>query len=117
MNNLKRGEVWMVSGRLGYAGKPCPAVILQDDSDGEVTSATICFFADEPFEDADIRPVIDPDGSNGISARSYLMVDQIITVPVAKVGHKIGVLGETDMLELGRAVIHFWGLDDSSDHR
>ena len=117
MNNLKRGEVWMVKGRLGHAGKPCPAVILQADRDDEVTSATICFFADEPLEDMDIRLVIHPDSSNGISERSYLMVDQITTVPVAKVGHKIGVLGETDMLKLGRAVIDFWGLDTSPGHR
>jgi mRNA-degrading endonuclease toxin of MazEF toxin-antitoxin module len=29
---MKRGEVWTVSGGKDYAGKPRPAVIMQDDS-------------------------------------------------------------------------------------
>ncbi len=38
---MKRGEVWTVSGP-GYAGKPRPAVIVQDDSFDATASVTIC---------------------------------------------------------------------------
>jgi len=29
---MRRGEIWTVSGGGDYAGKPRPAVILQDDN-------------------------------------------------------------------------------------
>ncbi len=31
MREVKRGEIWTVSGGKDYAGKPRPVVILQDD--------------------------------------------------------------------------------------
>lgn len=40
---MRRGEVWTVSG-AGYAGKPRPAVIVQDDRFDATASVTICAF-------------------------------------------------------------------------
>ena len=40
---MTRGEVWTVSG-AGYAGKPRPAVIVQDDRFDVTESITVCVF-------------------------------------------------------------------------
>ncbi|MEJ0048614.1 MAG: type II toxin-antitoxin system PemK/MazF family toxin [Rhodospirillales bacterium] len=41
---MKRGEIWTVSGAAGYAGKPRPAVIVQDDHFDATNSVTVCPF-------------------------------------------------------------------------
>jgi mRNA interferase MazF len=38
---MKRGEIWSVSAS-GYAGKPRPAVIVQDDRFDATASVTVC---------------------------------------------------------------------------
>ena len=40
---MTRGEIWTVSG-AGYAGKPRPAVIVQDDGFDATESITVCVF-------------------------------------------------------------------------
>ena len=41
------------------------------------------------------------------------MVDKITTVPRAKLGTKVGRLGDDDMVRLGRAVVVFMGVAGS----
>ena len=113
---LKRGEVWTVSGGLDYAGKPRPAVILNNDDYLDNESATICMFTTDTSKTQVARPLIDPDGNNGIRDQSYLMVDKITTVPSNKMGRRVGNLGEADMVELNRAIIDFLGLKNFSAH-
>ena len=55
---MKRGEVWTVSGP-GYAGKPRPAVIVQDDRFDATASVTICVFTTDQTEAPLIRIPID----------------------------------------------------------
>ena len=40
---MTRGEIWTVSG-AGYAGKPRPAAIVQDDRFDAIASDTVCVF-------------------------------------------------------------------------
>jgi len=43
---MKRGEIWTVAGGKDYAGKPGPAVIVQDDSfDGADVTVRGSWFA------------------------------------------------------------------------
>src|SRR5206468_11415053 len=44
---LKRGEIWTISGS-DYAGKPRPAVILQDDRFASTYSITLCPLTTNP---------------------------------------------------------------------
>ncbi len=46
---MKRGEVWTVSG-AGYAGKPRPAVIVQDDRFDATASVTVRVFTTDETE-------------------------------------------------------------------
>lgn len=107
---MKRGEVWTVSGGQDYAGKPRPAVILQDDRFDATASITLCVFTTDPTEASLIRLPVAPTEGNGLRRESRLMVDKITTVPKRKLGERIGRLGDEDMVRLNRAFLVFLGL-------
>lgn len=106
---MKRGEIWTVSG-AGYAGKPRPAVIIQDDRFDGTASVTICVFTSDPTDAPLLRLAVAPDPANGLALGSRLMVDKLVTVPRERLGERIGRLGEADMVRLTRAVLVFLGL-------
>jgi mRNA interferase MazF len=107
---MKRGEIWTIAGGKDYAGKPRPAVILQDDRFDATASITICAFTTDPTEAPLLRLLVEPNADNGLRAPCRIMVDKITTVPKAKVGSRIGHLGDEDVLRLKRAVLVFLGL-------
>ena len=78
---MRRGEIWTIAGGPEYAGKPRPAVIVQDDSFDATRSITICAFTTDPTEAPLFRIHIEPNERNGLHAPSTLMVDKITTVP------------------------------------
>jgi mRNA interferase MazF len=107
---MKRGEVWTVSGGQDYAGKPRPAVILQDDRFDATASITLCVFTTDTTEAPLFRLAVAPTAGNGLRRDSRLMVDKIATVPKTKLGERIGRLDDEDMVRLNRAVLVFLGL-------
>jgi mRNA interferase MazF len=107
---MKRGEIWTVAGGKDYAGKPRPAVIMQDDSFDGTNSITICAFTTDQTEAPLFRLAVEPNERNGLRAACRLMVDKITTVPKVKVGARIGRLDDEDMLRLNQAVLVFLGL-------
>ena len=46
---MRRGDIWTVAGGKDYAGKPRPAVIVQDDSFDATDSITVCAFTTGPI--------------------------------------------------------------------
>jgi len=107
---VRRGEVWTVSGGKDYAGKPRPAVIVQDDSFDATDSITICAFTTDPTDAPLFRLVVEPNERNGLRILCRLMVDKITTVPKAKMGAQVGRLDDEDMVRLNQAMIVFLGL-------
>jgi len=107
---MRRREIWTVAGGADYAGKPRPAVIVQDDAFDATASLTICAFTTDPTEAALFRLPVEPSEENGLSARSSLMVDKLTTVPKRKVGSLVGRLGDEDVVRLNRAMMVFLGL-------
>ena len=107
---MRRGEIWTVAGGADYAGKPRPAVIVQDDAFDATASVTICAFTTDPTEAALFRLPVEPSEENRLSARSSLMVDKLTTVPKRKVGSLVGRLGDEDVVRLNRAMMVFLGL-------
>jgi len=106
---VKRGEVWTVSGGA-YAGKPRPAVILQDDHFDTTASITICTFTTYETDAPLFRLVIEPSARNGLRNISRLMIDKITTVSKERLGGHIGSLDTQDVIRLNRAVLVFLGL-------
>ncbi len=110
---MRRGEVWTASAGTGYAGKPRPVVIVQDDAFDGTTSVTICAFTSDPTEAPLFRVEVSPSETNGLRSVSRLMVDKITTAPRSKLGERIGALGDEDMLRVNRAMMVFLGLAGS----
>jgi len=110
---MRRGEVWMVSGK-GYAGKPRPAVILQDDGFDATDSITLCALTTDSTSAPLFRLPVTPSAQNGLRAPCSLMVDKIVTVPRSKLGARMGRLDDDDVVRLNRAVLVFLGLAGSS---
>ncbi|MGH9481326.1 MAG: type II toxin-antitoxin system PemK/MazF family toxin [Terriglobales bacterium] len=107
---MRRGEIWAVAGAGGYAGKPRPVVIVQDDRFDATNSITVCAFTTDDTEAPLFRLPVEPNQRNGLRAACRLMVDMITTVPKARVGARIGRLDDKEMLRLNRAVLVFLGL-------
>jgi mRNA interferase MazF len=106
---MKRGEIWTISG-AGYAGKPRPAVIIQDDSFSDSNSITICIFTTTERDAPLIRIPVAPSEENGLRDLSHLMVDKITTIPKTDAGRRIGRLADDQMHRLSRAILVFLGL-------
>ena len=110
---MRRGEIWSAAAGGGFAGKPRPVVIVQDDRFDATASVTVCAVTTDPTDAPLFRLVIEPDASNQLHATSRLMVDKITTVPRTKLGERIGKLTDEDMLRMARAMLVFLGLAGS----
>lgn len=107
---MKRSEVWTVAGGPDYAGKPRPAVIVQDDVFAGTASITVCPLTTHLVDAPLLRLPVEPTRQNGLHALSHLMVDKITTVARGKLQTRAGRLADEDMVRLNRAVLVFLGL-------
>jgi len=107
---MKRGEIWTLAGGKGYAGKPRPAVILQDDRFDKTDSITVCAFTTDATDAPLFRLLVEPTEGNGLRPASRLMADKITTVQKSKIGSRIGRLADEDVVRLNRAVLVFLGI-------
>lgn len=107
---MRRGDIWTVSGGKGYAGKPRPVVIVQDDSFDGTDSVTVCAFTTDETDAPLFRLPVEPNDRNGLRAPCSMMVDKITTVPKSKVGARVGRLDDEDILRLNQALLVFLGL-------
>jgi mRNA interferase MazF len=109
---VTRGEIWTAAAGSGYAGKPRPVVIVQDDRFDATDSVTVCAFTTDPTEAPLFRLLVEVSEQNGLNEPSSLMIDKLTTVRRAKLGERIGRLADEDMVRLDRAVVVFLGLAD-----
>jgi mRNA interferase MazF len=107
---VRRGEIWSVAGGGDYAGRPRPAVILQDDRFDATSSITICAFTADPTPAPLFRLPIEPNDRNGLRSPCRIMVDKVTTVPKGRLGARIGQLDDEDIVRLNRALLVFLGL-------
>jgi mRNA interferase MazF len=113
---VKRGDVWTVASGPDYAGKPRPAVIIQDDAFDATASITLCPFTTQHTSAPLMRLAIDPSDRNGLRAPSELMIDKITTVARTKLQSRVGRLSAADIVRLNRAVLVFLGLAASASN-
>ena len=106
---MKRGEVWTVSG-AGHAGKPRPAVIVQDDRFDATASVTVCIFTTDETAAPLFRLPVAPSERNGLRSVSRLMVDKLTTVSKQSLGERLGRLDDEHVVQLNRAILVFLGL-------
>lgn len=111
---MRRGDICTIAGGKDYAGKPRPAVVVQDEVFNTTDSLTVCGFTTDDTAAPLIRLSVVPDAANGLRAQSWVMVDKISTVPISKVGARLGRLSDEDIVRLNRAMMVFLGLAGSS---
>jgi mRNA interferase MazF len=110
---MRRGEIWTVAGGKDYAGKPRPAVIVQDDAFDATDSITVCAFTTDRTQAPLFRLSVEPNEANGLRAPCRLMIDEITTVSRSKIGARVGRLDDDDVLKMNRAIVVFLGLAGS----
>jgi mRNA interferase MazF len=99
-----------MAGGSGYAGKPRPVLIVQDDAFAERDSVTVCLITTDPADLPVFRILVEPTADNGLRAASRLMVDKVTTVQRSRLEHRIGQLTDDDLLRLNRSLLVFLGL-------
>ena len=90
---MKRGEIWTVAGGAAYAGKPRPAVIIQDDRFDANDSLVVCPVTSDPTDAPTFRIPVAPDDENGLRTPCRLMVDKVSAVPRTRLRRRVGALG------------------------
>ena len=102
-----------VAGGTDYTGKPRPAVIVQDDH-FDTDSVILCPFTTDPTEAPLFRLSISSSPTNGLREASQLMVDELTTVRRSRLGDQLGVLDDSDIVRLNRAMVVFLGIATSA---
>ena len=109
---MTRGEIWTVAASGEYSGKPRPAVIIQATAFADLAAVTICGFTTTEVERFP-RIEVEPSSENGLTERSWLMVDKVTTVPRGRLGRRVGQLGAADLERLDRGLLVFLGLTET----
>ena len=99
-----------MAGGSGYASKPRPVVIVQDDAFTARDSVRVWLITTDPADLPVFRVAVDPSSENGLRTTSRLMVDKVTTVPKIRLGQCIGRLADDDLLRLNRSLLVFLGL-------
>ena len=86
-----------MAGGSGYASKPRPVVIVQDDAFTARDSVTVCLITTDPADLPVFRVAVDPSPDYGLRTTSRL-------------GQCIGRLADDDLLRLNRSLLMFLGL-------
>ena len=114
---MKRGEIWIITGRDEFLTKPRPAIILQGDLTEDLGTVTVCPLTTDQEHGSSIRIPINPSERNGLDFPSRIMVDRIATVRKARLSTQIGELEADAMRDLSRAIALFLGLNTAGDDR
>lgn len=107
---MKRGELWTMAGGTGYASKPRPVVIVQDDAFTTRDSIVMCLITTDATDLPVCRVPVDPTTENGLRATSRLMVDKVTTEPKSRLGQHIDRSADDDLIRLHRSLLVFVGL-------
>ena len=73
-------------------------------------SVTLCPFTTDPTDAPLFRLLIEPTEANGLIRASRLMVDKITTVRRTKLGERLGLLADADIIRANRAIVVFLGI-------
>lgn len=106
---MNRGEIWTAADG-GYASKPRPVLVVQDDRFRATDSVTVIPMTTHAVDAALVRVLIPADDLSGIAQDSYAMVDKVTTVRRAGLGQRTGRITASQMVTIERALIVFLGL-------
>ena len=110
---MRRGDIVIVSAPGDY-GKPRPAVVIQSNhlTEAGLDSLILCLITSHLEKAPTFRVNVEPNAENGLSARSQIMVDKLLTVRIARVGEVAGKLDDETLLRLNRTLAFVVGLGE-----
>jgi mRNA interferase MazF len=107
---LKRGDIVTIAAPGDY-GKPRPALIVQADVFNDTHSSVTVVPLTRTIIDAPLfRITLDPTRQNGLNRVSQIMIDKVLTLSREKIGKRVGRLGNTLMIRVGRALSVWLGM-------
>ena len=107
---MRRGEPWTASAGRGYAGKPRPVLIIQDDRFDATDAITFCPLTTTVSDIPPLRIPLQPNKANGLTGPSSIVIDKITTVHRSKLGQRVGKVSTTEMLQLERGLLVYLGM-------
>lgn len=110
---MTRSEIWTVAGGAAYAGKPRPAVIVQDDRFDANDSLIVCPLTTDATPAPIFRLPIPANARTGLRAPCRLMVDKLTAVPRKRLRMFVGTSGPDELKSLNRAIFVFLGLSET----
>ncbi len=107
---MKRGDVVLMVAP-GDLGKPRPGVVVQGNDLGDrTTTVLICPMSSDVRESPRLRPIVEPDASNGLRIRSQIMTEKITPVRRDRVRRVLGALDAAVLERVDRALLVVLGL-------
>jgi mRNA interferase MazF len=83
------------------------AFVVFNDIHGSITVVPLTStIIDAPL----LRITLDPSRQNGLNRVSQIMVDKVLTLPREKIGRRLGHLGNSLMVQVGRALSVWLGM-------
>lgn len=104
-----RGEIWTVAGS-GYASKPRPALVIQDDKFSATGSIVILLLTTTDIGTAVHRIRIPANANTGLLTESFAQVDKIAAIKRESLGQRIGFAPQSVMAAVNKALTVFLGI-------
>lgn len=106
---MRRGEVWTVLAD-GYARKPRPVVVVQNDEIEGFDSTVVCLMISFTSDDMTTRVKVPPTTQNGLIKKSWVMTEKILAVHTSALGQRIGILEDDVMRQVEKKLAHVLAL-------
>ena len=94
----------------GYASKPRPSLIIQDDWFDATESVTVCLMTSTDSPAPLGRVSVPADGVSGLDQPSWVMVDKIMTVRRSRMSRMVGQLSAHQLVDVERLLLVFLGM-------
>jgi mRNA interferase MazF len=83
-----------------FHGYPRPVVIVQEDRFMKTDSIALYVFTTDCTHAPLLRMFVEPSNHNGLKSASRPMIDKIPKVPTARLGKRLGILNDDDIVRL-----------------
>ena len=102
---MKRGDIVFAAERSRVGGKPRPWLIVQSDAFNEThASITVCMISASEPETGLFRLAIDPSEQNGLTGRSTILIDVLLSIARRSVDRRIGTADAGTMAAVDAAL-------------
>ena len=110
---MRRGELYLAAAGSGYAGKPRPVLIIQDDALANLDSVVVCPLSSASPVREPLRIGLPATGLTGLDSDSVIMVDKVSAIPRSKIGPRIGVVDRPVLRSVTRGLATLLGFAQS----